>query len=53
MFGIGWAELLILVLILLFTVVPGIIGVGVIVWLVMKNRSKATQKPIDAEPGSP
>ena len=47
MFGIGFHELLILLFILLITVVPGIIGIGVIIWLVMKNRSKSQKSPAD------
>jgi hypothetical protein len=41
MFGIGTAELLILLLILLFTVVPGVLGIGVLIWLVTRKKRSA------------
>jgi len=40
MYGIGIQELIILVVIGLLTVIPGIVGVGVLVWLIARGSRK-------------
>ena len=40
MFGVGVAELIVLLVIGLLTVVPGVIGVGVLIWLIVRSSSK-------------
>jgi len=40
MFGIGVMELIILLVIALLTVVPGVIGIGVLIWLTVRSSSK-------------
>lgn len=42
MFGIGTQELLVFLAIILVMFVPGIIGVGVLLWFVLKNNAKRT-----------
>jgi hypothetical protein len=39
MFGIGQTELLILCVILVMTVVPGVLGMGVLIWLIVRKKS--------------
>ena len=39
MFGIGNSEMVILGLICLLTVVPGLVGLGVLIWLIVKRKS--------------
>jgi hypothetical protein len=41
MMGIGWAEFLILLVIGLLTVVPGVLGVGVLIWLLVRRNSSS------------
>ena len=47
MYGIGTAELLIVLIIGLVMAAPGVIGIGVLIWLLMKNRAKSKHSPID------
>jgi hypothetical protein len=50
MFGIGQTELLIIGLICLVTVVPGVIGIGVLIWFALKkNRKSSSGENIDAQ----
>jgi hypothetical protein len=44
MLGIGTTELIIFLVIALLSVVPGIIGVGVVIWLIVRHSRK---KPTD------
>jgi hypothetical protein len=39
MFGFGIWELIIVAIICLMIAVPGVIGLGVIIWLILKQRS--------------
>jgi hypothetical protein len=47
MFGIGWQEVLILLLILLVLITPVVLIAGLIIWMVAKNKSKSPHAPID------
>jgi hypothetical protein len=40
MFGIGTTELIILLVIGLLTVVPGFLGIGVLIWLIVRSSRK-------------
>jgi hypothetical protein len=40
MFGIGVQELIILAVIGLMTVVPGVIGIGILIWLTVRSSQK-------------
>ena len=44
MMGIGTAELLILVIIALLTVVPGVVGVGVLIWLIVRGSKSSSDR---------
>ena len=49
MFGIGTMELLILGLVCLFTVVPGVVGVGVLIWYVTKKNKSPSGEHTNAD----
>ena len=49
MYGIGTMELLILGLICLFTVVPGVVGVGVLIWYVANKNKSSSGEHTDAD----
>jgi hypothetical protein len=52
MFGIGWSELIILLVIGLLTVVPGIAGLGVLIWLIVRKKPTPGSNTPSDEPGN-
>ena len=52
MFGIGVMELAILIVIGLFTIVPAIAGLGVLIWLIVHRKSLSGTNVPSNEPGN-
>jgi hypothetical protein len=40
MFGVGVQEMIVLLVIGLLTVIPGLIGIGVLIWLIVRSSHK-------------
>ncbi len=50
--GIGSSELIILVVIGLITVVPGIAGLGVLIWLIVRKKPTRGSNAPPNDPGN-